>query len=529
MMPTTSPTQNQKFTQKRVAIIGAGWNGMQAARDLLLRSKGQVEVVLFDTLDDVGGTWHDSRRTKGMKLHSPLFVCEFEGMAYDEENSALHRRLEGAEVQEYNCRFADVHGLRDRTRFCRTVIALDYHSSTTQVSVTHVKSDAKDGARETQVFDFVLFASQCGALRLPKNLTGVDTFKGKHCHSAHFQDEFIDDIMQTTDARVAVVGASKSAVDVLTALETAVAAQTPHQGQEQPPSAPHVAWVYGRMYWFLNYERIFGSIKRTLAEKFNAVWFLVCVLLSRLVGGSWALWLLQRRGLADLPEPSSDSSEFRHYDASKCHLGVLDDAQFAACNRVTDRVRDASVVGFYPEGLLLKDGRRVPCTHAVLATGYSTGFDDIRLRIDGQAASPHQRAEHHFFLEHMPTIATGVLAQFSFGPMRASTYADLILKRIGPDGSGIPTLQARQAIIAKQSIKTGLGSAPGFVSYSKDGKEPQPKEVGSCPDDIFTTLLQLNSDWVAQGLITFLGFVAHWWGMFVLQVQKPMQMDLRSM
>lgn len=522
--------------KKRVAIIGAGWNGLQTGRDLLARGGDEVEVTFFEKLDDVGGTWHDSRRTAGMKLHAPLFVARFDGLQYDNGNPETQaRRLGGHEVQEYNRQFADHHSLRERVRFCRTVIAIDYDSVTTQVAVTHVKSDSRGAAGpirqetrdecETQVFDFVLFAAQCGDLRMPSKLTGQDTFQGKFCHSARFQDSFIQDILAHPEAEVAVIGASKSAVDVITSLEAATlehAATTAADAAQEEPRAPKVAWVYSQMYWFLNYERIIGEARTTLSLKFDAAWFLVCLMLARYVGGAWALWLLRLRNLAEMPEKDA---QFRHYDASKCHLGMLDESQFAACHRTTNRIREASVTGFYADGLVLEDGRQVPCTHAVFATGYLTGFDNIVLNIDGQPAPPNQGAESYFYLEQMPTVGTGVLAQFSFGAMRATLYADLILQRIGSKGTGVPSFAERRAVIDRQHVKTTLGTHLGFSSSSK-GRETHDKQVGDCPQDIFASFVALNLDWVAQGIFTLRAFLVHWWNMFVVQIQMPMESRL---
>ena len=62
----------------RVAVIGAGWSGLAIAARL--RELG-VPFQGFEEKDDVGGTWHPSRRYADLELHTPAYGASFAEVA----------------------------------------------------------------------------------------------------------------------------------------------------------------------------------------------------------------------------------------------------------------------------------------------------------------------------------------------------------------------------------------------------------------------------------------------------------------
>ena len=58
----------------RVAVVGAGWGGLQTAARLVELG---VEVEVFEQRDEVGGTWHPSQRYHGLRLHTPAWAAQF--------------------------------------------------------------------------------------------------------------------------------------------------------------------------------------------------------------------------------------------------------------------------------------------------------------------------------------------------------------------------------------------------------------------------------------------------------------------
>ena len=102
------------MSARPVAIIGAGWSGLQIAT--VLRDCGH-DVRLFEQLDDVGGTWHPANAYAGPRdPHARRFAASsMTSMVGATRTGCL--RLPAPDVFD-NCRaFADAKGLRPLIAF----------------------------------------------------------------------------------------------------------------------------------------------------------------------------------------------------------------------------------------------------------------------------------------------------------------------------------------------------------------------------------------------------------------------------
>ena len=253
-----------------MAIIGAGWSGLAIAAKM---KEYGVAFKGFDTADDVGGTWHPSRRYANLSLHTPGYAAAFEDHAFP--NSS--RAPSGESVQQYMRSFAEQRGLMGSYSFSTRVDRVDYdprsrtctlvasamnssssrarpqlqsgrHSNETQGSGSvsdppAVATVAAEGAEEQQwgPFEMVIYASLASTPWTPK-LEGK--FDGISCHACEVTQTLLETIA-ARQQRVVVVGGGKSSCEVAIGL---IKAGVPRES---------LHWLIRRPYTFLKYERFF--------------------------------------------------------------------------------------------------------------------------------------------------------------------------------------------------------------------------------------------------------------------------------
>ena len=76
---------------------------------------------------------------------------------------------------------------------------------------------------------------------------------------------------------------------------------------------------------------------------------------------------------------------------------------------------------------MLESGELLPCDVVVYASGYETGFDDIRTVKDGQDVDVRgDPLYHHAVCPNLPSLLVAPTAFYNFGPLRGVTLAQYI-------------------------------------------------------------------------------------------------------
>jgi cation diffusion facilitator CzcD-associated flavoprotein CzcO len=202
-----------------IIIAGGGFAGLAMA--LALKRDGREDFVILERADALGGTWRDNRY--------PGCACDVPSVVYqlaDEPNPGWTRAFAGQE--EILAYLHDVAGRGDVTahlRFGHDLLAADWDDDTQQWVVVTSQG----------TFTATVLISAVGALADPAlpDLPGLDTFAGRHFHSAAWDDGAAID-----GARVAVVGTGASAVQFVPEIRPRTAHLTVFQ--RTPP------WVIGR-------------------------------------------------------------------------------------------------------------------------------------------------------------------------------------------------------------------------------------------------------------------------------------------
>jgi dimethylaniline monooxygenase (N-oxide forming) len=105
---------------RRVAIVGAGVAGLQAADELA--KVGIKEVVVFEGSDRVGGVWRDNYA--GYNLQVPHELYEFPSFSPSSSDETWPEFPSGEQVQCYIERFAEARDLKQLVRFKTRIVKM---------------------------------------------------------------------------------------------------------------------------------------------------------------------------------------------------------------------------------------------------------------------------------------------------------------------------------------------------------------------------------------------------------------------
>lgn len=177
----------------RVAIIGAGMSGICMA--VKLQDAGIDDFVIYESADDVGGTWRDNTY--------PGLSCDVPSRFYSysfRPNPDWSRFMSpGPEIHRYFRQVADERGITPHIRFGAEVTAARFEDGRWTVGT-------KDGEEQ---FDVVVTAT--GVLRIPRypDISGLDSFAGVTFHSARW-----DHSVSLSDKRIGLIGTGSTGVQI---------------------------------------------------------------------------------------------------------------------------------------------------------------------------------------------------------------------------------------------------------------------------------------------------------------------------
>ncbi|MCW5696857.1 MAG: NAD(P)/FAD-dependent oxidoreductase [Bauldia sp.] len=391
------------FPVRRVAIIGAGWSGLQIA-DVLVGCG--YEVVLFEALDDVGGTWHPATAYAGLAIHTPVFRAAFHGFPYPPGTDPLGR-VEAADIFAYCRAFAGERGLLPRIRFRHRVASVAYDSAGKRSTITAL--DEATGGTVVEVVDFVV-STQFNAPRMPR--FPRDGFAGEVLHSNAVKPETLDRVV-AEGRRVVLLGAGKAGTDLALELSRRGIA---------------FRWVMRKMYWFMAFDRIIFDTRRGRRARFlPRLAYLLGLSYARTPRRTERVFRLWRAlGLAKIPGAAHD-------DVTKFHHGWLDDGQMARIAALPRTIGEVARLG--PEGVVLADGQAIPCDVLICATGCDPIATPIALSVDGRAVRYEDVGPvyRHSVIPALPRLCFTGYWQFGFGPLNGYHRAAWIMRHIERD------------------------------------------------------------------------------------------------
>jgi cation diffusion facilitator CzcD-associated flavoprotein CzcO len=380
----------------RVAIVGAGWSGLQCLQRF--KELGVTDVDVFERYDEIGGTWSPNLRYHGLQIHGSMTVSSFDGFPYSDDPDVQGGKVMAEEVERYIHRFADAHELLPHCRFHSNVDALSYRSKDRTGTLTI--TDTLTGVKKTSgPYDLVIWASMSAFGNIPR-LPGADDFRGRQLHTSAFSTAELADIVRN-NRHVVVVGGGKAACDVALGLR--------REGYE------NFTWLMRKPYLFYKFESLLHNASPM--NRVRGLTYLATVLwtgVSRRLGAvlHWSSGYLYTFGQA-------------HTDFTHFHGGLLCATQRRELKDIPYTIGDP--VRFTSDSLVLSDGRTVPADVVIWATGNKSGIDTLALEKDHEpfTLSPRAKLYNHFIVPELPVLASSTALWTTFGPMRATNSADL--------------------------------------------------------------------------------------------------------
>ena len=203
-MSTAAPIQDDARETVDAVVVGAGFAGMYMLHRL--REQG-LTVRVFETGDDVGGTWYWNRY--------PGARCDVESMEYSYQfDDALQQSWHWKEryspqpdILDYCRHVAERYDLRRDIRFEHRVSAAHFDDGSRRWQVT---AEGPEGAVHVTA-RFVVMATGCLSVPIEPDIAGREAFGGEVFHTGRWPHEGVD----FSGKRVAVIGTGSSAIQAI--------------------------------------------------------------------------------------------------------------------------------------------------------------------------------------------------------------------------------------------------------------------------------------------------------------------------
>jgi cation diffusion facilitator CzcD-associated flavoprotein CzcO len=345
----------------RIVIIGAGFGGIAAARELF--EAGFGDVTILEKADRIGGVWRDNTYPGcACDIPAPLYSYSFA------LNPAWSRRFPPhQEIQAYLEKCAGDLGLTGRIRFGAEVTGASWDGAKWTVDVA--------GGPPVEADVLIPAVGQLSRPQVP-GLPGAETFRGTAVHTAHWTPD-----IAVEGRRVAVIGTGASAIQLV----PAIAGQAGHITvyQRTPPwTLPKPDRRYGR-------ARLWAYPRMPLLMKASraATWLLTLVTGAAVNGNRIADRLvrgvshLQRR--IQVRDPGL-RARVTPDEPMGCKRVLFTNAWLPALARPDVDLVTEKIVAVTPDGIRTADGADHPCDVLIYGTGFAATEFLAPMRITGR-------------------------------------------------------------------------------------------------------------------------------------------------
>jgi len=335
-----------------VAILGAGVAGLASAKAL---QQYGFAVTIFEARAEPGGVWANNYRS--LRVLEPNCVYGLPDWPWPEGTPLFPS---AAEVRAYLASYAEHFGLDERIR-CNARVTRAAPGEDGRWTVDYGSGTAAGSA----TYDYFVMAP--GMFNLPRipDWPGRDEFAGEIIHSSQLRD-----LSQVSKRRVAIVGFSRSAMDIaVDIVADAESVTLVHRSVRWPVPEKLLGLVRNHQLLFARWPTHFAPqwLRPTRAGALlhgkgkpvvAAFWKFFEVLLSRQFG-------LKKLGL--LPDRPIRLDLFTNlYITPKRFFDHLADGRIGSAR--------AEIEGFERDGLRLRDGRRVAADVVICATGWRQDY-----------------------------------------------------------------------------------------------------------------------------------------------------------
>ncbi|KAG4027956.1 hypothetical protein MFRU_025g00230 [Monilinia fructicola] len=196
-----------------VIIIGAGWQGIAAARTYL-QLKPNVKLTIIDSDSSLGGVWSVERSYPGLIADSPVGCYEFSDMCMDEDlELEMWNIVPGHKVGQYLRNFSKKFHIDEHLRLNTKVLSAVSEDGLGGGSRWSLEVQEKGKEKETIGCDKLIVASGPSSDPRMPNLDR-SSFQGPVFHSLYLGARHAE-LTADNIKHVTVVGGNKSAAEVV--------------------------------------------------------------------------------------------------------------------------------------------------------------------------------------------------------------------------------------------------------------------------------------------------------------------------
>lgn len=332
---------------KKVAVIGAGLSGLVTIKELLEESHS---VICFEQEDDIGGAFNTRKKEDhgaydDLHLTVSNYFMSFSSFPPRDEK---RRYWTATEYFNYLKDFAGEFGLLDHIRFNSTVLGIDpFDEETWRITYE------KNGVILDEYVDAVAICS--GRFRQPNipKFQGLERFKGQIHHSFNYKSA-----QEFGGKSVVCIGAGESGSDIVH--QIAKVSQSAHLVINRPKH------IIPRM--------SFGDTNDAFTTRASHY--------SHMVAQSHLEATLKKRIFNKRILKAKELHAFamwKYLEKYSFHgeFSNKNDIFFQDIEHGRLKLHLFGVDHIYEDGVVLKDGTRLPCSDIMLSTGYRTQFDII--------------------------------------------------------------------------------------------------------------------------------------------------------
>ncbi len=347
-----STSNGTPLRPRSIAIVGGGFGGVGAA--VMLKRAGYEDVTVFEKGERVGGVWN-ANTYPGAACDVPSHLYEFSFAP----NRWSRRYAPQAEIQAYVEGVARRFGMLDRVR-----TGTEVKSARWDEERGRWRLETSGGRHEAEIL-----LTACGQLSVPKTpaIPGLESFDGPAFHTAEWRHD-----VDLTGKRVAVVGSGCSAIQVVPAIQPAVAWLDVYQRSP--------GWTFPKMDYAYS-ERAHAAFKRFPAlRRLDRALILATMEFgaAAMTRHQWLLPVLRAVGRRQITAAIEDPELRRKVmpsDELGCKRMMLTDEWYPSLTEPNVELVTEGIAAVTPGGI--RDGagveRRVDVL--VLATGFAThGF-----------------------------------------------------------------------------------------------------------------------------------------------------------
>jgi cation diffusion facilitator CzcD-associated flavoprotein CzcO len=359
-----SPTEAIAF---ETVIIGTGFSGLLAA--IGLQERGIDDFVLLERSGELGGTWQ-ANSYPGAEVDVPTGLYSISFVPFPFSKTFAPQ----SELLAYTNHVIEKYGLRSKARTRQTVTEVVFDEPSCRWTIR-----TESGERYTA--RFVIDAS--GVLADPHlpSIEGMETFAGKAFHAGRWDHSF-----PYEGKRVGVIGSGCSGAQIVPAIAGRVSRLTLFMGKAQ--------WILPRS------DRTYGALERSV-RTWPGIRQLIRLLvfagydlrfvgfrrypgtgaISRLIKGHYGRWL-ERNLERYVRDEALREHMLPDYELG-CRRVIPTNDYLPALARENVDVDISGIERITPEGIVTRDGKRVPLDLIVYATGYYA-YSDMKRALSFQ-------------------------------------------------------------------------------------------------------------------------------------------------